>query len=362
VIEARLCLYMVGYESEPFEKLWANLLAWTGLWPFIFPEEDFHWHLLMLTEEEALRYQTELNVGGTPRWSQLPPDLAPSRTDFTQGFSQMSGAWIVSKHMVYQANCRPGYAVQRLSPIDQMLPPATLWHELAHSLGCDCGGGQADYNTIHFDPLYHCGAKGTVLAGMCPQMNGQIFSTGLCVSTLCVRCRVCASRWLGIKTNYRQTWEEHRWFEATFNRPYPCWPNADMNGQMAQVYGYDYDKYPLRYWTWSHDLKWYYAQPTENHKGRVHLHLERIIGGDGLPKVVVTGEHPDYVFDPVEVSVKEKGFLRVSPDPAAAGSRVEIYAYSLEGGLEKPISGVTVYWGDKDIGQTGADGIVTYTP
>ncbi|MBW2671926.1 MAG: hypothetical protein JRD89_00755 [Deltaproteobacteria bacterium] len=358
----RQCLYLVGYESEPFEKLWANLLAWLGLWPFIFPEEEFYWHLLMLTKEEAVRYRAELNVAGTPRWSQLPDELKPSRTDFTHGCN-MSGVWIVASNMIYGGEeCRPGYAVQRLSSPDQLLPPATFWHEMSHALGCDCGGGQADYNTIHFDPLYHCGTSGIVLAGQCPQMDGQVSSRGLCTSTLCVRCRACASRWMGLKTNYRQTLEEHKWFEETFNRPYPCWPYADMNGQMNNISSYDYEKYPLRYWRWDHDLAWYYSRPVENHKGRVRIEMERLIGGDGTPRVVVTAEHPDYVFDPVEISVKEKGFLRVSPDPAIAGSPVQIYAYRLENGQERPIAGVDVWWGSLHIGSTGTDGTLTYTP
>jgi len=689
----RLCIYLVGYEKEPKDKLFRNLYAWFGLWPFIVPQ-DWHWHLLMLTREEAIRYRAELNVAGTPRWSELPEELRPSRTDFTKGCN-MSGVWIVASDMIFEGeDCRPGYAVQRLFPTDQLLPSATFWHELAHSIGCDCGGGQADYNTIHYDHLYHCGTPGVKLSGMCysedteiltrdgwkhfcdltfqdeiatvkfeetdvttgkleyhhperiieldwdgplivsegktvrfavtpdneflviehmrntpykivrrtaaslktkkknirfpdtvrwngnsptyftlpgqnplqipfkdwlrflgiylaegsvdkydkcrvdiaqnkadvrskirrllkqlpwnfkeekgrfriyskqlasylskfgranekyipryvaeakaediaiflnwfiagdgyinkdfpkehryvyttskrladgiqelmikigrsasirkkcreqtnftresrplplyivtertsktkstskgvkeiwytgkvydvtvpngtiiirkdghtlitsncPQLNGQVYSTGLCISTLCVRCRVCASRWLGVPVNIRQTPDEYTWLKKTFNRPYPCWPYADMNAQMARVHGYNYEKYPLRYWKWEHDLAWYYTHSQTYKNGLVHVHLERILGGDGVPTDVFTGEHPEFIFDPVTASVKDAGFLKV----AAVLRRGETASVVAVNSAQEPISGVTVKRNGVAIGITDSEGKVTF--
>jgi len=306
----RQCLYLIGYETVGFRTLMENLKAWLGLWPFVFPDEEFHWHVVMLTEDEYKTYRDYWNPRGTPDWSRIPPTFHPSRKDFTSG-RNMAGV-------------------------------------MSHALGCDLG--QADYNTIHYDQAYHCGYSGAKLAGNCTQLNGG--DSGLCTSTPCVRCRACASRFTGMRTNIRQIQAEYDWFKRTFNRPYKCWPYADTDKQMAAVGGYDYDDYPLRYWTWEHDLSWYAALPLKNPGGKVHIIFDRVIGGDGIPTDVFTAQHPDYVFDPVEMSLKDRGFLHV-PEVAVRGEYVSAVALGPSG---EGISGVTVFRNGSSLGTTGPNG------
>jgi hypothetical protein len=89
----------------------------------------------------------------------------------------------------------------------------------------------------------------------------------------------------------------------------------------------------------------------------VHIIFERTIGGDGIPTDTFTADHPDYVFDPVLVSVQAKGFLEV-PSPLAVGSN---YSAVARDNSSIPISGVTVFRNGASIGPTDVNGKVSFT-
>lgn len=344
----RQAVYLVGFEEEDFGALYNLLYKMTGLWPFIFPEEEWYWHIIMLTQGECNSYYDYWNFGGTPRFDHIDTRFYPSTRQFDQ-LCNVSGYWFVFKDNP-PGGAKPGRLRQRLD----CYTPITFWHEFCHALGCDIG--QADYNTIHSNSLYHCGAVGWKSYGDCPQMGGT--GDGLCYSSICVRCRACASRYTGKKTNIRQTMAEHKWFEDTFVRPYKCWHSADMSGQMSNVQGYDYDRFPLQYWTWQHNLSWYYAQAVDESVRPVHLIFERTIGGDGIPTEVFTAEHPDYIFDPVSVTIKGDGFLAVTPTIAKIGDTLTAQTLG-EAGIA--ISGATVKRNGTVVGVTDSNGHLIMT-
>lgn len=345
-IEAvRECLYLVGYEGMEFGKVFEMVRDAVTLWAFIFPVE-WHWHLVMITYQEYERYVDSWNIGGTPKWSEIPGDLQPPRKDFSKT-KRAAGVWVIG--VIPGENPRPGHAELHYNDIY----PEQFQHEFSHYLCMDLG--QSNYNTIHFDYLYHCGAGGTKEAGDCTQMGGS--GDGLCTSTPCVRCRACAHRATGLKTNYRQTESEYRWLSKTFHRPIDCWPYADENRQMDTVKGYDYDKYPLRYWSWDHDLAWYYSQPVEEEPGDIYISFDRVIGGDGMVKKVITAEGDEYYYNPVTLTVREEGFLVVEPDTANAGDIVTARTFHLDAdNVEIPDAGVTIKQNDVVMGQTDENG------
>jgi len=321
--------YLIGYENESFEKLWQNIVRWIEIWPFIFPEEDFYVHIRMMTAAECAEK--------TPSYSATYDE---------------NGRWLIFNTVSgHQGDNRPGNTEQPLTDY----PPYLLWHEMGEWFG-SCF---LDYDTEHWDQKCHCGGT-EMIAGACPQCTG-IAMMGKGMSSHCVKCRAGMWRRTGLKVNFVQTPGEYRWFEANFGWRSKIWPYADLNAQMNSVSGYDYEKYRVIEYL-GHDLGWFAGQVIEEPKGKIHIYLDRVIGGDGMPERVITFEDPEVVFDPYPLSIKRKGFRRVSPDPAIAGGSVTVYVYTVEvDGKETPRQGTKVFIDGVLLGYTDSDGSITFT-
>jgi len=327
------------------------------LWPHIFPEEEWYWHIVMMTraEYEAVPF-VDWNIHGTPHWNVIPSNLHPSRKDFTQ-MSQCGGVWLVLNDRYFGT---PGWLGQPLVDPAQPLVPGTFWHEFCEALGTATGTGALDYEIIHYQDRYHCEPLAQpATTGDCPQMDSGCPISG---SSPCVRCRAISARYFGLKTNFRQTQKEYDWIRHFFGWRDMYYPSyVDCCAQSQFVLDYDYQTYPLRD-HWDHDLAWYWSQPIDSNTGRIHILLERVIGGDGMVEEVINFEDPELIIDPETLVVKEKGFRKVSPNPVARGAPVTAYCYRLapDGVTEIPREGTTVKVRDAEIGKTGPDGKKTW--